>query len=91
VAKANLYTAPLGGRWANRREGAKRVSKNLKTKAEAQAAEQDSSGIRRLFHDLIARLRHATPARRDGTAASAREVIDTVPDPNHPDELVNSR
>jgi hypothetical protein len=38
MAKANVHTVPHEDGWANRREGAKRVSKVFKTKAEAQAA-----------------------------------------------------
>jgi hypothetical protein len=36
--KANLHTVPHEKGWANRREGAKRISKVFRTKAEAQAA-----------------------------------------------------
>jgi len=38
MAKANVHTVPHEAGWANRREGAKRVSKVFKTKADAQAA-----------------------------------------------------
>jgi hypothetical protein len=38
VAKANVWTIPHEGGWANKREGAPRVSRRFKTKAEAQAA-----------------------------------------------------
>ena len=38
AAKANVWTIPHEGGWPNKREGAKRVSRRFKTKAEAQAA-----------------------------------------------------
>ena len=38
AAKANVWTIPYEGGWANRREGATRLSRRFKTKAEAQAA-----------------------------------------------------
>ena len=38
MSKATVHTVPHGVGWANRREGARRVSKVFKTKAEAQAA-----------------------------------------------------
>jgi uncharacterized protein DUF2188 len=38
MIKANVHTVPHEKGWANRREGAKRVSKVFNTKAEAQAA-----------------------------------------------------
>jgi hypothetical protein len=38
MAKANVHTVPHEKGWANRREGAKRISKVFRTKAEAQAA-----------------------------------------------------
>lgn len=38
AAKPPVHTVPHGDAWANRREGADRVSKTYETKAEAQAA-----------------------------------------------------
>jgi hypothetical protein len=38
MAKANVRTIPHEDGWANRREGAKRVSRVFKTKAQAEAA-----------------------------------------------------
>jgi hypothetical protein len=38
MAKANVHTVPHESGWANRRDGAKRVSRVFKTKAEAEAA-----------------------------------------------------
>ena len=38
MARANVWTAPHGDAWANKGEGAKRVSKVFPTKAAAQAA-----------------------------------------------------
>jgi hypothetical protein len=43
MAKANEHTVPHEEGWANRREGAKRVSRIFKTKAEAQAAGRKSA------------------------------------------------
>ncbi len=39
--KPPVHTVPHGDGWANRREGAARVSKTFGTKAEAQAAGRD--------------------------------------------------
>lgn len=41
--KPPVHTVPHGDGWANRREGASRVSKNFSTKAEAQAAGRDTA------------------------------------------------
>jgi hypothetical protein len=38
MAKRAVHTVPHGDRWANRRDGAKRVSRVFQTKAEAQQA-----------------------------------------------------
>ena len=50
MAKANVHTVPHEGGWANRREGAKRVSKVFKTKAEAQAAGRKTAMRDRVEH-----------------------------------------
>lgn len=39
--KKDIHTVPHGDKWANRREGAPRVSKLYDTKKEAQAAGRD--------------------------------------------------
>lgn len=41
--KPPVHTVPHGDGWANRREGAKRVSKTFDTKAQAQAAGRDTA------------------------------------------------
>lgn len=38
MAKANVWTIPHEGGWANKREGATRVSRRFDTKSAAQAA-----------------------------------------------------
>lgn len=38
MGKPPVHTVPHGDGWANRREGAQRVSRTFRTKAEAQAA-----------------------------------------------------
>lgn len=48
--KPPVHTVPHGDGWANRREGAKRVSKTYGTKAEAQAAGRDTARRERTEH-----------------------------------------
>jgi hypothetical protein len=50
MAKANVHTVPHEEGWANRRDGAKRVSKIFKTKAEAQAAGRKVAMRERVEH-----------------------------------------
>ena len=50
MAKANVHTVPHEDGWANRREGAKRVSKIFKTKAAAQAAGRKTAMRDRVEH-----------------------------------------
>jgi hypothetical protein len=57
MAKANVLTVPHGDGWANKREGASRVSRRFKTKAEAQAAGRKSA-----MRDKVEHLVHT----RDG-------------------------
>jgi hypothetical protein len=61
MAKANVHTVPHEGGWANRREGAKRVSKVFGTKAEAQTAGRKTAMRDRVEH-LI--------QNRDGTVSA---------------------
>ncbi|MDP9257382.1 MAG: DUF2188 domain-containing protein [Actinomycetota bacterium] len=55
MAKANVHTMPHEGGWANRREGAKRVSKVYKTKAEAQAAGRKTALREKVEHVIANR------------------------------------
>lgn len=48
--KPPVHTVPHGDGWANRREGASRVSKNFATKAEAQAAGRDTARREKTEH-----------------------------------------
>ena len=50
MAKANVYTVPHEGGWANRREGAKRASRVFKTKAEAEAAGRKTAMREKVEH-----------------------------------------
>jgi len=43
VSKKNVHTVPHGDGWANRREGASRVSETFGTKRDAQQAGRDSA------------------------------------------------
>jgi len=43
VSKKNIWTVPHGDGWANRREGASRVSETFDTKREAQQAGRDAA------------------------------------------------
>jgi Uncharacterized protein conserved in bacteria (DUF2188) len=45
-----IHTVPHGGGWANRREGAPRVSKVFPTKAAAQAAGRETARRERTEH-----------------------------------------
>lgn len=60
MAKANVHTVPHEDGWANRREGATRVSKVFKTKAEAQSAGRKTAMREKVEH-LV--------ANRDGQVA----------------------
>jgi hypothetical protein len=52
----DVWTVPHGDRaWANRREGAKRVSKVFATKAEAQAAGRKTAMRERVEHLIHSR------------------------------------
>jgi Uncharacterized protein conserved in bacteria (DUF2188) len=55
MAKANVHTIPHEDGWANRREGAKRVSKVYKTKAEAQAAGRKTALREKVEHVIANR------------------------------------
>jgi hypothetical protein len=46
----DVWTVPHGDGWANRREGAKRVSKVFASKAEAQAAGRKTAMRERVEH-----------------------------------------
>jgi hypothetical protein len=50
MAKANVHTVPHEGGWANRRDGAKRVSKVYKTKTEAEAAGRKTAMREKVEH-----------------------------------------
>jgi hypothetical protein len=50
VAKANVWTIPHESGWANKREGATRVSRRFKTKAEAQAAGRTTAMREKVEH-----------------------------------------
>jgi Uncharacterized protein conserved in bacteria (DUF2188) len=58
VSKRNVHTVPHEGEWANRREGADRVSKMFPTKEAAERAGRETArreGVEHLIH------------KRDGT------------------------
>jgi hypothetical protein len=59
--KPPVHTVPHGDGWANRREGAKRVSKKFATKTEAQAAGRETAR-----RDKTEHLIH----KRDGTVGA---------------------
>jgi hypothetical protein len=50
MAKANVHTIPHEGGWANRRDGARRVSRVFKTKAEAEQAGRKTAMRERVEH-----------------------------------------
>ena len=50
MAKANVHTIPHESGWANRREGAKRVSRVFKTKAQAEAAGRKTAMREKVEH-----------------------------------------
>ncbi|HET6171906.1 MAG TPA: DUF2188 domain-containing protein [Gaiellales bacterium] len=50
MAKTNVHTFPHESGWANRREGAKRVSRVFGTKAEAEAAGRKSAMREKVEH-----------------------------------------
>lgn len=50
AAKPPVHTVPHGDGWANRREGAARVSRNYDTKAEAQAAGRTTAKLKGTEH-----------------------------------------
>jgi hypothetical protein len=54
VSNKNVHTVPHGAGWANRREGAGRVSKEFETKREAERAGRDTAkreGVEHLIHN----------------------------------------
>jgi hypothetical protein len=54
VSNKNLHTVPHGDGWANRREGADRVSRTFDTKREAEQAGRDTAkreGVEHLIHN----------------------------------------
>jgi hypothetical protein len=55
MAKANVWTIPHEGGWANKREGAKRLSRRFKTKTEAQAAGRTTAMRERVEHVIQTR------------------------------------
>jgi hypothetical protein len=55
---------------------------------EARSSEQDAAGIRRHLGGLVEKI-IATAARRQANDDVLRTIA-TVPDPDHPDEPVNS-
>jgi hypothetical protein len=80
MAKANVHTVPHEGGWANRREGAKRVSKVFRTKAEAQSAGRKTAmreKVEHLIHD------------RDGQVAERNSYV-TTPRDSRPRSLVET-
>jgi hypothetical protein len=50
MAKTNVWTIPYEGGWANKREGATRVSRKFNTKAEAQTAGRKTAMRDRVEH-----------------------------------------
>jgi hypothetical protein len=50
MAKMNVWTIPHGDAWANKREGAKRVSRVFPTKAAAQAAGRKTAMREKVEH-----------------------------------------
>jgi hypothetical protein len=50
VTKHNVWTVPHGDGWANRREGASRVSQAFDTKQEAQQAGRDTARREHVEH-----------------------------------------
>jgi hypothetical protein len=55
---------------------------------EARSTDQDSAGIRRYLDDLVDRLKGSRAWRPDDAVASPGGA--TLPDPERPDEPVNS-
>ena len=55
TAKANVWTVPHDGGWANKREGAKRVTKVFPTKAAAQAAGRRTAMREKVEHVILKR------------------------------------
>lgn len=54
MSNKNLHTVPHGDGWANRREGADRVSRTFDTKREAEQAGRDTAkreGVEHLIHN----------------------------------------
>ena len=74
MAKTNVWTIPYDGGWANKREGATRVSRKFNTKAEAQTAGRKTAMRDRVEHlvktrdgQVAARNSYGNdPARRKG-------------------------
>ena len=50
MPRANVHTVPHQGGWANRREGAKRVSRVFRSKSEARAAGRKTAMRERVEH-----------------------------------------
>ena len=55
TAKANVWTVPHGSGWANKREGAKRVTKVFPTKDAAQAAGRATAMREKVEHLILKR------------------------------------
>lgn len=55
AGKANVWTVPHEGRWANKREGAKRVSRVFDSKADAQAAGRITAQREKVEHVILKR------------------------------------
>jgi|1186.fasta_scaffold581759_2 hypothetical protein len=55
AGQANVWTIPYEGGWANKREGAKRVSKIFPTKAAAQATGRLTAQREKVEHVILNR------------------------------------
>lgn len=59
MSKKNIHTVPHGDGWANRREGASRVSETFDTKQQAQQAGREAArrdNVEHLIHNKDGRI-----------------------------------
>ena len=71
--KPAIHTVPYSGGWANRREGAARVSKVFPTKAAAQATGRETARRERTEHIIH---------KKDGEIGSRNSYGNDPPPPN---------
>jgi hypothetical protein len=57
---------------------------------EEKSSERDSAGIRKHLDGLVGRLTRTVPGPRQEEPPTGADDVDTTPDPQHPDEPVNS-